>query len=131
MDGINNSISKDTFPENAKVASVSLVEKELIDENKVSNFRPVSALNVLLKYVNLLQKISLLQFGRTSCRLLLESTTNLITQRRQPLTIITNHSILDVAEVLDPPLTTHNIHSSDYLKNGEKILIKNMLLVEF
>ena len=72
MDGINNSISKDTFPENAKVASVSLVEKELIDENKVSNFRPVSALNVLLKYVNLLQKISLLQFGRTSCRLLLE-----------------------------------------------------------
>ena len=49
MDGINNSISKDTFPENAKVASVSLVEKELIDENKVSNFRPVSALNVFSK----------------------------------------------------------------------------------
>ena len=131
MDGINNSISKDAFPENAKVASVSLVEKELIDENKVSNFRPVSVLNVLLKYVNLLQKISLLQFGRTSCRLLLKSTTNLITQRRQPLTIITKHSILDVAEVLDPPLATHNMHSSDYLKNGEKILIKNMLLVEF
>ena len=49
MDGKNNSIPKDAFPDNAKVASVSLVEKELIDENKVSNFRPVSALNVFSK----------------------------------------------------------------------------------
>ena len=28
----------------------------------------------------------------------------------QPLTIITKHSIFDVAAVLDPPLTSHNIH---------------------
>ena len=48
-DGIYNSISKVVFPGNANIASVSPVEKQSNDENKVSNLRGVSALNIFCK----------------------------------------------------------------------------------
>ena len=44
-DAINNSISKGVLPDYAKVASVSPMEKQSDDKNKVSNFIPVSVLN--------------------------------------------------------------------------------------
>ena len=46
---INNSISKGVFPDNAKIASVSPIDKQSDDKNKVSNFRPVSVLNTFSK----------------------------------------------------------------------------------
>ena len=46
---INNSISKGVFPDNAKIASVSPIDKQSNDKNKVSNFRPVSVLNTSSK----------------------------------------------------------------------------------
>ena len=46
---INNSISKGVFPYYAKVASVSPVDKQSNDKNKVLNFRPVCALNIFSK----------------------------------------------------------------------------------
>ena len=48
-DTINNSISKGVFPDNAKIASVSPIDKQSDDKNKVSNFRPVSVLNTFSK----------------------------------------------------------------------------------
>ena len=48
-DAINNSISKGVFPDNAKIASVSPIDKQSDDKNKVSNFRPVSVLNTFSK----------------------------------------------------------------------------------
>ena len=48
-DALNNSISKIIFPDNPKVAFVSSVNKKSNDKNKVSNFRPVSVLNIFSK----------------------------------------------------------------------------------
>ena len=48
-DAITNSISKGIFPDNAKIASVSPIDKQFDDKNKVSNFRPVSVLNTFSK----------------------------------------------------------------------------------
>ena len=48
-DAINNSISKGVFLGNTKIASVSPIEKQSDDKNKVSNFRPVSVLNTFSK----------------------------------------------------------------------------------
>ena len=48
-DAMNNSISKGVFPDNAKIASVSPIDKQSDDKNEVSNFRPVSFLNTLSK----------------------------------------------------------------------------------
>lgn len=51
MDAINNSISKGVFPDNATFASVSPINKQSNDKNKVSNFRPVTVLNIFSKSV--------------------------------------------------------------------------------
>ena len=62
-DAINNSISKGVFPDNAKIASVSPIDKQSDDKNKVSNFRPVSVLSTFSKiyeYVIKNQLISVL-----------------------------------------------------------------------
>ena len=48
-DAINNSVSKGVFPDNAKIASVSPIDKKSDDKNKVLNFRPVSVLNTFSK----------------------------------------------------------------------------------
>ena len=48
-DAINNSISKGVFPDNAKIASVSPIDKQSDEKNKVSNFRPVGVLNTFAK----------------------------------------------------------------------------------
>ena len=48
-DAINNSVSKGVFPDNAKIAFVSPIDKESDDKNKVLNFRPVSVLNTFSK----------------------------------------------------------------------------------
>ena len=48
-DAINNSISNGVFPDNAKIASVSPIDKHSDDKNQVSNFRPVSVLNTFSK----------------------------------------------------------------------------------
>ena len=54
---INNSISKGVFPDNAKIASVSPIDKQSDDKNKVSNFRPVSVLNTFSKiYESVIKK---------------------------------------------------------------------------
>ena len=49
QDAINSSISKGFFPDNAKIASVSPIDKQSSDKNKVSNFRTVSVLNTFSK----------------------------------------------------------------------------------
>ena len=41
---INNSIKKQVFPEKAKVASVTPIDKKTDDKNSVLNFRPISIL---------------------------------------------------------------------------------------
>ena len=41
---INNSVSKGVFPDNAKLASVSPINKQSNDKNKASNFRAVTVL---------------------------------------------------------------------------------------
>ena len=61
-DVINNSISKGVSPDNAKIASVSPINKQSNDKNKVSNFRPVSVLNTFSKIYAVVIKISLFQF---------------------------------------------------------------------
>ena len=48
-DAINNSISKGVFPGYAKIVSVSPVDKQSDDKNKVWNTRPVSVLNAFSK----------------------------------------------------------------------------------
>ena len=48
-DAINNSISKGVFPDNANIASVSPIDKQSDDKNKVSNFRPVRVLKTFSK----------------------------------------------------------------------------------
>ena len=59
-DAIKNSIFKGVFPENAKVTSVSHVDKQSNDKNKVSNFRLVG---VFFSKINEFAiKISLIQF---------------------------------------------------------------------
>ena len=94
-DAINNSISKGVFPNNAKIASVSPVEKQSDDKNKVSNFRPVSVLHTFSKIYESVIKNQLFRFEITPFQLTLRLTENLI---------------------------AHNMYLSDYLKNGEKIL---------
>ena len=46
---INNSILKGKFPDDAKVASVSPLDKHTDNKYSVSNFRPVSVLNIFSK----------------------------------------------------------------------------------
>ena len=48
-DAINHSISKEVFPKNTKIESVSLFDKLSNHKNKVTNFRPVSVLNTFSK----------------------------------------------------------------------------------
>ena len=48
-DAINNCISKGVFPDNAKIASVFLNDKQSDDKSKVSNFRPVIFRNTFSK----------------------------------------------------------------------------------
>ena len=52
-DAINNSISKGVFPDNTKIASVSPIDKQSDDKNKVSNFTLVSVLNTFSKIYEL------------------------------------------------------------------------------
>ena len=53
---INNSIKKGMFPENAKVASVTPIDKKTDDKNSVLNFCPISILNGFSKvYENILK----------------------------------------------------------------------------
>ena len=53
---INNSIKKGLFPENGKVASVTLIDKKTDDKNSVLNFRPIGVLNCFSKvYENILK----------------------------------------------------------------------------
>ena len=52
-DAINNSISKGVFPDNAKIVSVSPIDKQSDDKNKVSNFALVSVLNTFSKIYEL------------------------------------------------------------------------------
>ena len=60
---INNSISKGVFPDNAKIASVSPIDKQSDDKNEVSDFRPVIVLITFSKiYGSFVKKISLFQF---------------------------------------------------------------------
>ena len=46
---INNSIKKGLFPENGKVASVTLIDKKTDDKNSVLNLRPIGVLNCFSK----------------------------------------------------------------------------------
>ena len=53
---INNSIRKWLFPENTKVASVTLIDKKTDEEKSVLNFRPINVLNCFSKvYLNVLK----------------------------------------------------------------------------
>ena len=53
---ITNSISTSTFPNNAKIASVVLIDKKTDDKYVISNFRPVSILNCFSKvYENVIK----------------------------------------------------------------------------
>ena len=56
---INNSITKGLFPENAKVASVSPIDKKTDDKNSVLNFRPISVLNCFSKVYETILKTQL------------------------------------------------------------------------
>ena len=53
---INNSIKKRLFPKNAKVASVTPINKKTDEKNSVLNFRSISVLNCFSKvYENILK----------------------------------------------------------------------------
>ena len=59
-DAANN--TKGVFPDNAKIASVSPIDKQSDDKNKVSNFRPVSVLNTFSKIYESVIKNSIIRF---------------------------------------------------------------------
>ena len=61
-DAINNRISKGVFPDNVKIASVSSIEKPSDDQNKVSNFRPVSVLKTFSEINESVIKNQLISF---------------------------------------------------------------------
>ena len=46
---INNSLSKDIFPDDVKITMVSLLDKGNFKKNDMSNFRPVSILTTFSK----------------------------------------------------------------------------------
>ena len=46
---INNSLSKDIFPDDAKIVMVSSLNKGTYNKNDISNFGPVSILTTLSK----------------------------------------------------------------------------------
>ena len=48
-EAINNSLSKCIFPDDAKVAAVSPIDKKTENKQKISNYRPVSVLNTFSK----------------------------------------------------------------------------------
>ena len=50
VDAINSSISKGVFLGNTKIASVSSIDRQSNDKNKVSNFRQVSVLKTFCKF---------------------------------------------------------------------------------
>ena len=47
------------FPENAKVASVTPIDKKTDDKNSVLNFRPISVLNCFSKFYEKIRKTQL------------------------------------------------------------------------
>ena len=78
VDAINNSISKGVFPDNAKIASVSLIDKQSDDKNKVSNFRTVSVLNIFCKIYESVTKNQLISVLNNIFSPYLRLTENLI-----------------------------------------------------
>ena len=58
---INNSIKKGMFPENAKVASVTPIDKKTDDKNSALNFRPISILNCFSKVYESILKTQLVE----------------------------------------------------------------------
>ena len=56
---INNSLMNGIFPDAAKVAMVSPIDKKSDDKNKISNYRPVSVLNIFSKVYEILLKNAL------------------------------------------------------------------------
>ena len=58
-DAINNSLSNSIFPDNAKIASISPIDKKTDNKNSISNFRPISLLGVFSKIYEKIIKIQL------------------------------------------------------------------------
>ena len=56
---INNSLMNGIFPDAAKVAMVSPVDKKTDDKNKISNYRPVSGVNIFSKVYEIVLKNAL------------------------------------------------------------------------
>ena len=46
---INNTFNRGTFPDNAKISCVSLLDKYIDDKSSVTSFRPVNVLNIFSK----------------------------------------------------------------------------------
>ena len=53
---INNSLMNGIFPDAAKVAMISLIDKKSDEKNKISNYRPVSVLNIFSKVYEIVLK---------------------------------------------------------------------------
>ena len=56
---INNSLLNGIFPDAAKVAMVSPIDKKSDDKNKISNYRPVSVLSIFSKVYEIVLKNAL------------------------------------------------------------------------
>ena len=56
---INNILMNGIFQDAAKVAMVSPIDKNTDNKNKISNYRPVSVLNIFSKVYEILLKIKL------------------------------------------------------------------------
>ena len=54
-----NSLMNGTFPDAAKIAMVSPIEKESDDKNKISNYKPVSVLSIFSKVYEIVVKNAL------------------------------------------------------------------------
>ena len=65
---INDSLAMDIFPDTAKIAAVSPIDKGTGNKNSISNFKPVSVLSVFSKKFGEVLKINLLCIWKTFSR---------------------------------------------------------------
>ena len=129
-DTIINSISRGIFPDNARVDSVSPVVKQSNDKNKVLNFWPVSVLNVFPKIYQAVTKSQLTlvlnNIFSPHIAAYRESYNTTFLQTQHVYSTLKRHGNVRFHVVLT--WNTRGVfvgmYLSDFLKNGEKILIK-------
>ena len=141
---VNDSVSKEVFPDNVNVASVSPADKQSNDKNKISNFRRVSVQiyesviknqftlvlnNIFSPYIAVYRESYNTQHVLTctaqKMKFSIKGFFSKCDQIRRKLRI---RSHLLKKSLMVNFIFCAVVHSSDCLKNGEKILIENYVV---